>query len=180
MPEERDEPVVAGCGVPVRVIREAVSDGVSHEELMDRHPGLTREGIEAALADPGSTEPSTVNHRQVLAIVIGAHMALPVLLMVFIHESVAPELRRGFELWHLAPLLLIPMGLLFPVPVSRDPSIQPERFLQTQTLVKLSFAELAVVMAVFIMGSSLAVYITVPLAIAAMAVIGRRALAQLA
>jgi uncharacterized protein (DUF433 family) len=174
------EPIVAGCGVPVRAIREAVSSGVSYEELMDRHPGLTREGIEAALAYTHASEPATVDRRRILTILIGAHMALPVLLMVFVHEPIAPELRRGFELWHLLPLVLIPVGLLFRMPSSRDSTVRQPAMLQTETLVKLNFAEIAVLMAVFIMGSSLAVYITVPLALVAMAVIGRQALAQLA
>ena len=44
------KPVVAGTRVTVELILEKLAAGESIEEILDAHPRLTREGIQAALA----------------------------------------------------------------------------------------------------------------------------------
>ena len=44
------KPVVAGTRITVELILEKLSAGETIEQLLEAHPGLTREGIRAALA----------------------------------------------------------------------------------------------------------------------------------
>ncbi|MBD3335304.1 MAG: DUF433 domain-containing protein [Candidatus Eisenbacteria bacterium] len=44
------KPIVAGTRITVELILEKLAAGESIEEVLDEHPGLTREGIQAAIA----------------------------------------------------------------------------------------------------------------------------------
>ena len=43
------KPVIAGTRIPVELILEKLAAGETAEQLLEAHPGLTKEGIQAAL-----------------------------------------------------------------------------------------------------------------------------------
>lgn len=44
------KPVVAGTRITVELILEKMASGETPEQILEAHPGLTRDGIQAALA----------------------------------------------------------------------------------------------------------------------------------
>jgi hypothetical protein len=152
---------------------------MTHEEVIARYPGLTREGIEAAMAYEGPGQASSVHSRKVLPILIAAHMVLPLLLVAVIHLPMTAGAKNAFENWHLTPIALIPGAFFVKLPQSAgQPGLPPGQRLMSATLVRLAMPEAAVLVSVFVARSDLAVYLTLGLALAAMAVVGRQALAS--
>jgi uncharacterized protein (DUF433 family) len=49
------KPVIAGTRITVELILEKLAAGETVEQILDAHPRLTREGIQAALAVTGGT-----------------------------------------------------------------------------------------------------------------------------
>lgn len=54
------KPIVAGTRITVELILEKLSDGETFEQILQSHPKLTKEGIQAALAFAARTLESDI------------------------------------------------------------------------------------------------------------------------
>lgn len=54
------KPIVAGTRITVELILEKLSDGETFEQILQSHPKLTKEGIQAALAFAARTLKSDI------------------------------------------------------------------------------------------------------------------------